>query len=532
MKKILIASAFLLMAMSPALSAEEWTCSMHPQIRQPEPGLCPLCAMDLIPVSGSSSELGPRQLKLSERAEALAEIQTSRVRRDQAERELQLYGKVAVDETRRSRIAAWTSGRIEKLHIDFLGAEVHKGEPLADIYSPELISAQEELFQSLRSGNADAAREKLRLLGLDKREIASIEEAGRPRDAVTIRANLDGVVLEMPSMEGAYVQTGSPLFTVADLSRVWVQLEAYEKDLPWIRAGQEVSFQTESWPGEVFHGTVAFLDPMLNETSRTLRLRVEADNPGGKLKPGLFVRARLLAPFGDSHSLLIPASAPLLTGRRAVVYVSKGQGLYEGREVELGPRAGDHYVVLSGLSEGEKVVTRGNFKIDSSLQILAKPSMMSMDEKQTPAAFLQSLDPLYESYFKVAESLSLDRVPDLSELKQSLSEITTDFLGDHQKKEWDSLSSRLESALEEMGKTKDLGDSRSRFEPLSYAMIDLAVTLGGSGNVPVYEFHCPMAFDWKGSDWLQGRDGVENPYFGSQMYRCGSRTTVHVEGAK
>jgi Cu(I)/Ag(I) efflux system membrane fusion protein len=229
--------------------------------------------------------------------------------------------------------------------------------------------------------------------------------------------------------------------------------------------------------------------------------------------------------------MLIPASAPLLTGRRAIAYVNLGEGHYEGREIKLGPRAGDNYIVLAGLEEGERVVSEGAFKIDSELQIKGKPSMMSSADA-SPTAFLKSLDPFYQAYFELSEALSLDKTGDADAVLKTLDAVQGDLLEGEEAENWESLSKRLRKAAKKTAKESKLAERREAFESLSLAMISLAESFGASGEVPVHLYHCPMAFDWKGADWLQNREGVENPYWGSQMYRCGSLKETLVAGSK
>jgi Cu(I)/Ag(I) efflux system membrane fusion protein len=430
-------------------AATQWTCSMHPQIRSDKPGKCPICSMDLVPVSRRAGERSPREFSTSEAAKALMDIETTRVERKFVAAEVRMVGKVDYDETRLAHIAAWVPGRLDRLYVDYTGVPVKKGDHLVYIYSPELLSAQEELVQARKAvealGGSDsslmrettaatyrAAREKLRLLGLTAEQIDTIERTGKTSDHLTIRSPVSGIVIHKNATEGMYVNTGTRIYTVADLSRMWIRLEAYESDLMWLRYGQKVEFTTVSHPGEVFRGTISFIDPVLDPATRTVKLRVNVPNDDGKLKPGMFVKAtvrsRIAAggkimdadlagkwispmhpeivkdapgkcdvcgmplvraeslgyvsvdPRKADKPLVIPASAPLVTGTRAIVYVELPEAekpTYEGREIVLGPRAGDHYLVASGLREGERVVTRGAFKIDSALQIAAKPSMMS-----------------------------------------------------------------------------------------------------------------------------------------------------------
>jgi len=424
-----------------------WTCSMHPQIHQPKPGKCPICFMDLIPIATEDGVIGERQITFSKEALKLMEIQTTHVERKFVEAEIRMVGKIDYDETGVKNITAWVPGRIDRLYVDFTGITVNKGDHMVDLYSPELISAQAELLQALKAAGSvkdstselmkrttlatlDAARDKLRLLGLARAQIDKIESSGAPVTHITIYSPMGGTVIHKHATEGMYVDTGTPIYTLADLSRLWVKLDAYESDLPWIRYGQEVEFSTEAYPGEVFKGRISFIDPVLNMKTRTVKVRVNVDNPDGKLKPEMFVRAVVRAKVAQGGAvmdpdlagkwicpmhpsvvkaqpgtcdicgmdlvateslyttadepneppLVIPATAPLITGKRAVVYVripDANKPTFEGREVVLGPRAADYYLVREGLAEGEVVVTNGNFKIDSALQIQAKPSMMS-----------------------------------------------------------------------------------------------------------------------------------------------------------
>ncbi|CAM2070281.1 Efflux RND transporter periplasmic adaptor subunit [Sulfidibacter corallicola] len=480
-----------------ASSAEAtiWTCSMHPNIRQPEPGLCPICGMDLIPVSEGSDSDGPWSLTLSEHARSLAQVQTAPVERRHIAHEIRMVGKVAFDEKRVGDITAWVAGRIDRLFVDFTGIEVREGDHMVELYSPSLVTAQQELRQAVRSVKSGpssmrkasesrlrAARKKLGLLGLSSRQIEMIERSDQPTDHLTIESPMEGVVIEKHLNEGAYVNTGSPIYTVADLSRVWIILDAYESDLAWLRYGQEIEFEVEAYPGESFSGRIVFIDPVLNPRTRTVKVRIDVPNPNRKLKPDMFVRAvahamisgggkvmdpglagkwicpmhqeivkegpdacdvcgmdlvqaedlGFVAESTTEPPLVVPASAVLVTGERGVVYVEAGEapGTYEGREIRLGPETGDFYVVTSGLEEGDRVVVNGAFKIDSELQIRAKYSMMyhpsapedapNLVVLETHAPFRLSLDAVYGAYFQIQDRLSRDDLASAHKAGQDL----------------------------------------------------------------------------------------------------------------
>ncbi len=387
-----------------------------------------------------------RHLVLSETARKLAAIQVAPVEKKFVTSQIRMFGKVDYDETRLAYIAARVPGRLDRLYVDYTGITVKKGDHLVYLYSPELLTAQEELIQALRGvenirksaiksireaslATLEAAREKLRLWGLTPSQIKKIERQKKPSDHITIYAPISGTVIHKNAVEGMYVDTGTRIYTIADLAWVWVKLDAYEADIMWVRYGQEVELMTEAYPGEKFKGRISFIDPILNAKTRTVAVRVNVDNRDGKLKPGMFVRAvvhskvakggKVMDPglagkwISPMHPeviknkpgkcdicgmplvraedlgyvkaepkeapLVVPATAPLITGKRAVVYVQMpdNKTMFEGREIVLGPRAGDYYLIRAGLKEGELVVVNGNFKIDSAMQIQAKPSMMN-----------------------------------------------------------------------------------------------------------------------------------------------------------
>lgn len=431
-----------------------WTCSMHAQIRMPKPGKCPLCGMPLV---RTTKTVGAtlREFSTTKAAAKLMEIEVAPVERRFVVATIRMVGKVDYDETRLAYITAWVPGRLDRLYVDYTGVSVKKGDHMVSMYSPELLSAQDELLEAIKtlksvSGSdiggvremaermIEISREKLRLWGLAPEQIAEIEERGTATEHITINAPVGGIVVHKNALEGMYVKEGTRIYTIADLSTVWVKLDAYESDLMWLKYGQKVEFTTVSYPGETFTGTIAFIDPILNEKTRSVKVRVNVPNLEEKLKPGMFVKAVAHAkvaaggkamdeslagkwicpmhpevikdaagtcdicqmalvtteslgyvaadPTKADKPLVIPATAVLRTGTRAIVYKKvprkdddKGEEkpTYQGIEIVLGPRAGDFYLVRSGLKEGDQVVVKGNFKIDSSLQIQAKPSMMT-----------------------------------------------------------------------------------------------------------------------------------------------------------
>ncbi len=556
-----------------------WTCSMHPQIRQPKPGKCPICGMELIPVQSETEEVGVRQLKLSENAIKLAEIQTVAVERRKVSTVLRMSGKIAFNETNVANITSRIPGRIDNIYVNYTGIKIKKGQKMVNLYSPELITAQQELLQSLKSmqtaktpelnkialENVEASREKLYLWGLTKKQIREFENRGDTVHHMIIYSPMDGIVIKKDASEGLYVKTGTNLYTIANLSDLWVNLDAYESDISWIKSGDSVEFETETYPGEIFNGKVNFIDPIIDPKTRTVKVRVNVNNSNLSLKPDMFVRARIYSKFKNevkdgqnTFPLVIPASAPLITGKRAVVYVAvpEKKGVFEGRNIILGSRAENYYIVKDGLNEGELVVVNGAFKIDSDLQIQAKPSMMNPEgggpmpghdhgnsgpqklistennqvKKKTKLTqidvtekFRNSIDVLSDSYFLIKESLSSD------ELKGSISSgkgfleilksIDMGLLSGDSHMEWMSISSDLKKRMNDLIEKKDLKKARISFAQLTDPVTKMMRTFGNK-NRKVFIFHCPMALEGKGAFWLQKDKETRNPFFGSEMIGC------------
>ncbi|HEC03657.1 MAG TPA: efflux RND transporter periplasmic adaptor subunit [Phycisphaerales bacterium] len=582
-----------------AQSETWWTCSMHPQIRQPKQGKCPLCFMDLIQESAEGGDIGPRQISFSQEAIKLMELDTTQVERRFVTSEIRMVGKIDYDETRVKHITAWVPGRIDRLYVDFTGIRVAKGDHMVYLYSKELLEDQRALLAAIagaanirldssdfadrmKSANVEAVRTRLRLRGLTDEQITKIEKAGEPLTHLTIYSPIGGVVIEKDAAEGMYVDVGTRIYTIADLSKLWVKLDVYESDLSWIHYGQEVEFSTEAYPGEVFKGKISFRDPVLNAKTRTVKVRVNVDNPDGRLKPEMFVRAvlrarvarggavmapdlagkwicpmhpsivkeqsdicdicemalvtteSLYAVAGEPNEppLVIPATAPLITGKRAVVYVrvpDAEKPTFEGREVVLGPRAGNYYLVKEGLSEGDVVVTRGNFKIDSALQIQAKPSMMSVkgDRQVLEVAeeFREQIWGFVTSYIVLNKALVSDSSREAAgaagEALGVLAEVDMGLVTGRAHDLWMSHAGKIRAALNEIKTSSDIERMRKAFERLSNELIVAVGQFGIPLGKTLYKTHCPMAFDNKGADWLQLDEAILNPYFGASMLRCG-----------
>ncbi|MDR1601648.1 MAG: efflux RND transporter periplasmic adaptor subunit [Tannerella sp.] len=371
--------------------AQVWTCSMHPQIRQDKPGKCPLCAMDLIPVRTSGTPgaaADPDAIQLSDEAAALANIQTIAAGRSNPVKEMRLYGTIKPDERLLRSLVSHVSGRIETLSINFAGETVQEGQVIATIYSPDLLNAQQELLEAKKIAASqpallDAARAKLHFWKLTDSQIAEIELTGKVRPVVDVLANAGGIVTAKRVEQGDYVSQGGALFELADLSSVWAVFDAYEQDLPYLKTGDKVNYTLQTLPGRTFSGRISFIDPILDKTTRTARVRVETANPKLELKPEMYASATVKTSLKrQENEIVVPKTAVLWTGRRSVVYVKQPDtdaAVFKMREIELGASLGEEYVILSGLDEGEEIVVRGAFAVDASAQLEGKPSMMSLE---------------------------------------------------------------------------------------------------------------------------------------------------------
>jgi Cu(I)/Ag(I) efflux system membrane fusion protein len=377
----------------------EYVCPMHPQIRRDEPGTCPICHMDLVPVEAGGTEEGDGVIALSEAAVALARVRTEEVARTPLMKTLRLFGRIEASDSGEARVTAWTAGRVERLYVQNVGERVRRGQRLVAIYSPEIVLAQETLIHARRiarearelgsptreataEATARAARTELRLLGLDDDAIDDLVADGVADEVVTIRSPGSGTVTERLVREGDHVERGTPLLALSDLSEVWAQLEVYEQDLPLVREGATVSMRLPGHGGEAISGRVAFIDPVLDPRRRVARARVVLENPAGALRPEMFVEAEVHTEVTDVEGRVpvsVPATAVLWTGERSLVYVHdpvESPPVVMPIEVVLGARVGDRYVIEEGVFPGEEVVVNGAFRIDADLQIRGGDSMM------------------------------------------------------------------------------------------------------------------------------------------------------------
>ncbi|MEQ9264191.1 MAG: efflux RND transporter periplasmic adaptor subunit [Balneolaceae bacterium] len=548
-----------------------YTCSMHPSIRENEPGNCPICGMELIPVTqDDSGEESPYELIMSEAATKLADVQTTTVIKDVAVSTYRLPGRIMVDERRLKTLPAHVPGRIEELYVNFTGEYIAQGDRVASIYSPELVSAQKELLEVAKDKERNpslynAARNKLLNWEITEEQINQIERSQTVMNDVDITSKVEGYVINKMIEVGSHVQQGSSMFKLADLSKVWVMFDAYESDVANIKVGDEVSFSVKAFPGEEFSAKITFVDPVLNPQSRTVSIRAEAENDAMLLKPNMLTQGVIKSDVRESgEQILVPKSAVLWTGERSVVYVKKtntAQPTFEFREVVLGQRVDDQYIVKSGLFEGEEVVTNGTFKIDSAAQLAGKASMMNktpdgrpirtgheghtmdgsgssqsnsqMDmgskassgsnSMDVPEAFTSQVSNVVDDYIDLKNSLASDKEAQVASKAQSiqasLNNVDMGLLSQEGHMIWMSQSDSIKTALNQLIEAKDISEQREGFENLSNIMLKVAKTYPIKGIY--FQQFCPMANDGKGAYWLSEKEPIQNPYFGSRMISCG-----------
>lgn len=455
---VLITTAFFLFCSLTKVNAENktmvvsdpiWTCSMHPQIRMSKLGKCPICSMPLVPITGTGSYNNTNSepmLELSDHARAMASVETIPVQRRKLAREIRVIGAVQYNETALATVTARIEGYVERLFVDYTGIEVQAGDHLVEIYSPDLILAQQELLIALEgqrgSGLIESSKLKLLRWGLTQTQVDELIRNKKVSERLTLYSPTHGTVTEKMIVQKAIVKPGDVLYRLANLDSVWVYLDIYEYELPWIQYGQEVEITSEAYPGQFFTGRVWFINPVLSEETRTVKVLLNISNTEQKLKPGMYVsaliRAELLAngkpastraegqwtcpmhphilqPQGgqcpicgmaltqipgtpesskpeDLLSLAVPITAVLDSGVRKLVYVERSKGQFTPVEIVTGPRAGNFYPVLNGLKEGDRVAVRGNFLLDSQFQIRGLPSLF-YEDGQVPATGHQHSGP-------------------------------------------------------------------------------------------------------------------------------------------
>ncbi|WP_299253360.1 efflux RND transporter periplasmic adaptor subunit [uncultured Lacinutrix sp.] len=540
-----------------------WTCSMHPQVMQPEPGDCPICGMDLIPAASGSDGLLADQFKLSENAMALANIQTSIVNNGKTEdNTIKLSGKIVENEEANAVQVSYFSGRIERLNVSFTGEEVRKGQLLATIYSPELYAAQQELITaaSLKESQPalyKAVRNKLKLWKLSENQINQIETSGKVKENFPVYATVSGTVSDKLVEQGDYIKQGQPLLKIANLNTVWANFDVYENQIDLFKKGQEISVTTNTYSNKEFKAKVDFIDPVLDTKTRTVKLRAVLNNKQDVFKPGMFVEGKVKGmTSSNEHVLTIPSTAVLWTGERSVVYIKTDptQPVFEMRIITLGNQIGDNYEVLEGLSIDDEIVTNGTFTVDGAAQLQGKKSMMNkkggkvmtgheghLGMEKDPSAnnenhsnmnerikvskdFQNQIKVVFNDYIKLKDALLKDDSKKViiksKRLLGNLSKVDMKLLKDKEAHgHWMSLEKEIKASATSISNTSNIESQRNHFKHLSSHLISTIQTFGI--NEKVFVEFCPMVDDNNGAYWLSREEKVINPYFGGAMLICG-----------
>ena len=505
-----------------------YTCSMHPQITQDAPGSCPICGMALIEKDQNISATDPSTLSFTEEALSLMKVETFTVGQSVgSSTSKDLSGSIQIDKTNRFDQTTKYSGRIERLFVHSEGEVIQKGQKIAEIFSPEIYKAQKELLIAARSKNNQpqyyhAIREKLQIMKFSDQWIDALESRGEAEAYFDLVAETGGTLIDLTISEGDAVKKGQLLYTAADLSTVWAQLDGYENDLESISVGQRVLLKSPNLSTFTSEGTIGFIDKALNEKTRTYNIRVEVSNDSGVLKPGMFVQATLVPV--ESNGLQIPASAVLWTGRRSLVYVQNASSSFEIREVEIGQEDAEYYKVLSGLAEGESVVVSGAFQIDASAQLRGLQSMMSYqtEASESIAPFAAQEDSMMSALIQPYLTLKNELVR--SDAKASSAAVTKmlSLLSD---KKYTFSRSNLKTLLRSLQETDDIEEQREFFRLISNEMIQWASSTQSVSNKLYVQF-CPMANNNKGAKWLSTEEQIRNPFYGDAMLTCGSIVEV------
>jgi Cu(I)/Ag(I) efflux system membrane fusion protein len=532
---------------APAASSEEiWTCSMHPQVRQNEPGKCPVCGMNLVPLGTASDN--PLVMEMTKEAVKLAHIQTLAVGSSGAgSKSIALTGKIQADERLASSQVAHVPGRIEQLFVTFTGEQIRKGQKLVTIYSPELVSAQRELLEASkwkdnRPQLLEAARNKLRYWKIPDATIEQIEKSGAIQANITVFADQSGVVTKRRVAVGEYIKEGAVLFDIANLNRLWVLFDAYEEDLAEIRLGDLAEYTVSAIPNRRFSARISFIDPVINPQTRVASLRAEVANAGRLLKPEMFVRGTIKTRTNSGNGVLaVPKTAVLWTGTRSVVYIEQTDAKvpsYEFREIEIGDAAGDQYLVKSGLKLGERVVVNGAFVIDAAAQLNNNASMMNRNVRQTgvvasipdhraqtPEKFRAQLMAAVQVYMPLKDALvrtdakaAKAVIPDLL---AALDKVDMALLDGAAHLYWMKKLEALQAHGTGIASSTDIGKQRKQFSLFTDALVE-TLTAFGAGDSTLYLQYCPMAIGNEGADWLSREKTIRNPYFGDEMLTCGT----------
>ena len=539
--------------------------AMHPWIKSDKPGRCTICGMELTPVYEGERgfDVAEGLVTLNSNSVNVLHVQTAEIRRQPLQRTLRVAGVIEEDDTRHRLLSAYVDGRIDKLAVNYVGAEVEQGQPLATLYSTMLLTAQREYLSTVRQKEAAvsaelrtldeqllaSAAQRLRQLGLSDQQIQALPQKKELGLHTDILAPISGTVVARYVYEGQYVKEGEKLFEIADFSTLWFQFDAYERDLAWLRIGAKVDVTTPAAPGAVFSGAITFIDPNIKEMTRSAKVRVEIPNPlieeNGRRRRQLFRKlfAEGVVKVDLPQVLAVPRSAVLSPGQETFVYVDKQSGAYEQRRVRLGRASDEFWEVLDGLAEGERVVTMGNLLIDAQAQLnrsgagfqaaVANVESPTPRNSGTNTALDSAQQKTAQSFLKLASAvtraLSKDQLDEFNreaaKLHAALPELMKAF---EVTKAWHPILEKIE-ASGHLESAADLAAARKEFFPFSQAVVEFARQLRSQEpefkSMKIYQ--CPMANQAvpgapKVGLWVQSQGPLQNPFFGAEMLDCGS----------
>ncbi|MBW3546111.1 MAG: efflux RND transporter periplasmic adaptor subunit [Bacteroidetes bacterium] len=540
-------------------SDQNYTCPMHPQIVDNQPGTCPICGMDLVPVSKGGGQSG--ELMLSQSQIRLANIQTMQIAYGTAGDHSLLNGQLVIDETQNELISSRTAGRIEQLYIKETGQPVRKGQVLYALYSEELLSLQREYLLALEQNRTlgeeeprfasflASAKKKLLLYGLSERQITQLDNSGKLDPNIQFLAPASGVVTNIAVTEGQYVTEGSVLYRLAKLDKIWVEAEAYPQEAMNIKIGDPVQVQVQGYGQQPVTAKISFISPELRQGSQVVILRAQLSNTGHRLIPGMQANVRL--PKQQARQLILPNDAVIRDEKGSHVWVQMEQGVYRARKVELGEAGFDSVAVLSGLSPEEQVVKSGAYLLyseyilkkggdpvadaQSSAPLLSKESPASRlqetiaessDEsfaEQAPEAFISALHEVTKNYLQIKDALvesnATAAAEEASSLLKKLESTAADLPEAKATAYWREQKGQLQQHAQQIMQEQGLEAKRAGFDHLSQTMIVVLEKFGVSHELFVQ--FCPMANDDKGAYWLSTESTIRNPYYGEAMLSCG-----------
>jgi Cu(I)/Ag(I) efflux system membrane fusion protein len=492
---------------------------MHPWVKSDKPGKCTVCGTEMVPVyenSGVPSAPASDIVMLPPGAPNVAAVQTAEVRRRSLPRSLRVAGMIDDDDSKHRILSAFTGGRIEKLYVNFEGAEVKAGQPIATFYSKDLLAAIREYKVAYGEGPSPMLTSKaLRLeqLGLSKDQIAKAHERPESEIYVDILAPVSGTVVKRYVYEGQYVQEGEKLFEIGDFSTMWFQFAAYEQDLPLLRIGQKVTVRTPALPDKVFQAEITFINPNMDEATRSTRVRVEIANPKGELRHKLYAEGTV--ELDAPEVIAVPRTAVIWPGNNPRVYVEQAPGVYQQRRIILGRAGDDFWEVLEGLREGERVVTSGNMLIDGQAQLLnvgtpQDESPPRPDPAMTMnAAEHEALEKFLRAVAELSQALAADDLGTYNAALAKLPPVPRGFATDVK-----------------LAPAPDVATARSTFLRFSEAVAEYALQV--RGHFPELKvFRCPMS-DAAGpglprnAKWIQFSAPLRNPFMGREMLQCGA----------